>query len=154
MSSWINKILLIAWSNILLCYLKRSSSRRKKQNKLRKITRKQFSWKKIYWAERRFEKERYENASTSKKKDPQDMLRMKDKQAITSLGAIFFDGQKFDKKVSSELNTSKMKVPELESSIPSETFAFTLKLQSIVASKDKEEECKFWLCSFVLILLL
>ena len=68
MSSWINKILLIAWSNMLLCYLKRSSSRRKKQNKLRKITRKQFSWKKIYWAERRFEKGRYENASISKKK--------------------------------------------------------------------------------------
>ena len=65
---------------------------------------------------------------------------MKDKQTISSLGAILSDSRKFGKKASSKLNKSKMKVSELESSLILKEADYTLKLQSIVTSKDKERE--------------
>ena len=57
------------------------------------------------WTKRKLEISRAAGASISRKKDRLDVRRIKDKETISSLGALLSDSRKFGKKASSELAT-------------------------------------------------
>ena len=76
---------------------------------------------------------------------------MKDRQIILSIGSLLMDIRRVEKKTSSALNKSKMKVSELESSLILKKAEYTLNLQRFVASKDEEREVSSEFFAFVLI---
>ena len=57
------------------------------------------------WTKRELEISRAAGASIARKKDRLDVRRIKDKETISSLGALLSDSRKFGKKASSELAT-------------------------------------------------